>query len=141
MSDECEVMSDGGRRAAGEGRKGGQLAERTKAFALAMVRLYSGLPRTTVAQILGKQALRSGTSVGAQYREGTCARSSAEFVSKVESALQELEETCYWLELLSAASAGSPEQLRALLVEAQELTAMLVASARTAKARRARSAA
>jgi four helix bundle protein len=138
MSDECEVMSEEPRQTPGERRKGGQLAERTKGFALAMVRLYSGLPRTTVAQILGKQALRSGTSVGAQYREGTRARSPAEFVSKVEAALQELEETCYWLELLSAARAGSPDRLGALLMEARELTAMLVSSARTAKARRAR---
>jgi four helix bundle protein len=74
---------------------------RTKAFALDVIRLFSSLPKTSVAQVLGKQLLRCGTSVGAQYREATRSRSRAEFVSKIESALQELEETTYWLDLLA----------------------------------------
>ena len=119
-----------------ERQGGGQLAQRTKAFALDMVRLYSRLPKTTAAQVLGKQALRSGTSVGAQYREATRARSSAEFVSKIESALQELEETTYWLELLVEAGIASHEQTRPSLLEAHELMAMLASSAKTAKKRR-----
>src|SRR4030067_1356104 len=76
------------------------LRERTKRFALEIIKMYSSLPKTTEAQILGKQVLRSGTSVGAHYREGIRARSNAEFISKIEGALQELEETGYWLELL-----------------------------------------
>lgn len=76
------------------------LRVRTKAFALAIVRLYVSLPKTTEAQVLGRQMLRSGTSPGAHYREATRARSTAEFVSKIEGALQELEETVYWVELL-----------------------------------------
>jgi four helix bundle protein len=76
------------------------LKTRTKAFALRVIRLYSALPQTPVAQVIGKQLLRSGTSVGAHYREGARSRSDAEFISKLEGALQELEETAYWLELL-----------------------------------------
>lgn len=77
------------------------LPVRTKLFALRVIRLYAALPKTTESQVIGKQILRSGTSVGAHYREAKRARSTAEFVSKIECALQELEETIYWLELLA----------------------------------------
>ena len=73
---------------------------RTKQFALRIIRLYSALPKTTEAQVIGKQVLRSGTSVGAHYREAFRSRSDAEYIAKIEGALQELEETSYWLELL-----------------------------------------
>ena len=76
------------------------LKERTKAFALRIIRLYAALPKTTEAQVLGKQVLRSGTSVGAHYREAQRAKSNADFIGKIEGGLQELEETAYWLELL-----------------------------------------
>ncbi|MEW6543885.1 MAG: four helix bundle protein [Nitrospirota bacterium] len=71
------------------------IGPRTKAFALKVIRLYSSLPRSPEAQVLGKQLLRSGTSVGAHYRESRRARSTAEFISKIEGGLQELEETLY----------------------------------------------
>jgi four helix bundle protein len=76
------------------------LRRRTKEFALRIIRMYAVLPKSAHAQVLGRQVLRSGTSPGAQYREACRARSTAEFVSKVDSALQELDETEYWLELL-----------------------------------------
>src|SRR5436305_8182137 len=76
------------------------LQVRTKSFALRIVRLFCSLPKTTEAQVLGRQLPRSGTSVGAHYREAMRARSVAEFISKVEGGLQELEETSYWMELL-----------------------------------------
>jgi four helix bundle protein len=76
------------------------LITRTKDFALAIIRLYATLPKKTEAQILGRQILRSGTSVGAHYREAQRAKSNADFISKIEGGLQEIEETCYWLELL-----------------------------------------
>jgi four helix bundle protein len=76
------------------------LKARTKTFALRIVRLYVALPKTTEAQVLGKQLLRCGTSVGADYRESVRARSTAEFVTKIEVGLAELEEAIYWLELL-----------------------------------------
>ena len=114
-------------------RKGEDLHKRTKQFALRIIRLYSSLPKTTVAQILGRQLLKSGTSVGAQYREAARARSRAEFVSKIESSSQELEETFYWIELLSETGTISVEDSSSLLIEANEMMAILVSSARTAK--------
>ncbi|MCA1850711.1 MAG: four helix bundle protein [Acidobacteria bacterium] len=115
--------------------KSKDLQMRTKAFALRIIRLYSALPKTVEGQVLGRQVLRSGTSVGAHYREATRARSVAEFVSKVEVGLQELEETAYWLELLIESGIVNKTKLAKLLQEANELTAMLVSSARTAKRR------
>ncbi len=76
------------------------LSKRTTEFALRIIRLYSALPKTTEAQVIGKQVLRSGTSVGAHYREARRAKSNADFINKIEGALQELDETSYWLELL-----------------------------------------
>ncbi len=109
------------------------LRARTTEFALRIIRLYSSLPRTTEAQVLGKQLLRCGTSVGAHYHEATRARSAAEFVSKIECGLQELEESIYWLELLTAANIVPASRLRPLLQEAEELMAIFVSSAKTAK--------
>jgi len=114
------------------------MKERTKGFALRVVRLYASLPRSVIAQTLGKQVLRSGTSVGAHYREAVRSRSDAEYVSKFEGALQELEETSYWLELLADAGVCQPSAVAALRSEADELTAMLVACAKKAKSRRGR---
>ena len=76
------------------------LRDRTKAFALRIVRMFSALPKTTEAQVLGKQLLRAGTSIGANYREAFRARSKAEFIAKCGDSLREIEETAYWLELL-----------------------------------------
>jgi four helix bundle protein len=86
--------------------------------------------------VIGKQLLRSGTSIGAHYREGTRSRSDAEFISKIEGALQELEETAYWLELLSESGVVNPERLTDLQQEADELTAILVTCVKNAKQRR-----
>ena len=72
-----------------------ELVARTRDFSLEIIRFYSGLPRETSAQVLGKQLLRSATSVGAQYREVQRAKSAADFISKSEGALQELDETAY----------------------------------------------
>ena len=76
------------------------LRVRTKEFALRIVRMFVALPKTEVARVLGKQALRSGTSIGANFREAHRAHSKAEFVAKVGDCLKELDETSYWLELL-----------------------------------------
>jgi four helix bundle protein len=111
------------------------LRARTKGFALEIVRFYSSLPRTAEAQVLGRQMLRSGTSVGAQYREACRGRSDAEFISKVEGALQELDETAYWLELLVETQTAASDRIAVLLDEANQLTAILVASVRTVKRR------
>jgi four helix bundle protein len=111
------------------------LKARTKRFALRILKLSAALPRTTEAQILGKQLIRSGTSVGAHYREATRARSEAEFISKLGGALQEIEETAYWLELLVDGGIMPETRLKDLIKETDELTAILVASSKTAKSR------
>jgi four helix bundle protein len=108
---------------------------RTRAFALRIVRLYTSLPKVAEAQVLGKQLLRSGTSVGAHYHEATRARSNAEFISKLQGGLQELEETIYWLNLLIDGDIVKKEQLSSLCQEADELVAILVASVKTVKRR------
>lgn len=109
------------------------LKTRTKLFAVAIIRLYAVLPKSMEAQVIGKQLLRSGTSVGAHYREAIRARSSAEFVSKIEGGLQELEETCYWLELLAEADIVNSASLEQLFKEADELTAILITCSKNAK--------
>jgi four helix bundle protein len=111
------------------------LKERTKAFALRVIRLYAALPNTSVAQVLGKQVLRSGTSVGAHYREAQRARSTAEFVSKLNGGLQELEETVYWLELLGESETVDSCRLKSLNQEADELTAIFVTLIKNAKSK------
>src|SRR5262245_12031494 len=114
------------------------LRTRTKAFALRIIKLYSALPKTTEAQVLGRQVLKSGTSVGAHYREAGRARSTAEFISKVEGGLQELDETAYWLELLAESSIIAAHRLENLCDEANQLTAILVTCAKNAKRRKRR---
>ena len=109
------------------------LRERTKDFALRVIRLYSALPKKTEAQVMGKQFLRSGTSVGAQYREGYRAKSKADMVSKFEGCIQELEETRYWLELLVEVKIIAEGNMRDLISECDELISIFVSSVRTLK--------
>lgn len=111
------------------------LKERTKAFALRVIRLCSALPRSPVGRVIGDQLLRAGTSVGAHYREASRARSTAEFVSKLEGGLQELEESRYWMELVVNAALLPKSRLANLEGEADELTAILVACSKNAKAK------
>ena len=112
------------------------LGKRTKDFALRIIRLVVALPKTTEAQVIGKQLLRSGTSVGAHYREARRAKSDADFVSKIEGALQESDETIYWLELLAESGIVKPERLKPLTDECEELIAMFVAMAKNVKSRK-----
>jgi four helix bundle protein len=102
------------------------LRTRTADFALRIIKLYTSLPKTTEAQVIGKQVLRSGTSVGAQYREGHRAKSDADVVNKFEGVLQELDETDYWLDLLVKAGIAPAEKLAALIKETNELIAIFV---------------
>ena len=97
---------------------------RTKDFALRIIKLYVSLPRIAVAQTLGKQLLRSGTSVSANYREAYRGRSNAEFVSKLGDCLKELEETSYWLELLGDSETIQTRCLESLSDEASQLIAI-----------------
>ncbi len=118
----------------GKSVKDGQyLKVRTKQFALEIIRLYASLPKRTEALVLGKQLLRSGTSVGAHYREAQRARSNVEFISKFEGDMQELEETLYWLKLLEESGIVVGDQVSILQKEANELMAIMVTSVKTAK--------
>ncbi len=112
------------------------LKTRTKEYALRIIRLYTALPQSVEAQVIGKQLLRSGTSVGAHYREGMRARSDAEFISKIEGGLQELEESLYWMELLVEAQIMTELKLSELIKEADELTAILITCAKNARNKR-----
>jgi four helix bundle protein len=110
------------------------LRERTKQFALRVIRLFSALPRIAEADVIGRQLLRSGTSVGANFREAHRARSDAEFVAKVGDCLKELDETCYWLELLIDAEIVAFDRLSSLLEECNQLIAVMTTIAKKVKA-------
>jgi four helix bundle protein len=112
---------------------------RTRDFSLAVIRFYSRLPRETSAQVLGRQLLRSDTSVGAQYREAQRAKSIADFISKSEGALQELDETAYWLELIEGAGTATGGAVRDLRTEADQLISIFVSLIKRAKQNRASS--
>src|SRR5947209_16168345 len=111
------------------------LRVRTKQFALRVIRLYAALPKRTEAEVIGKQVLRSGTSVGANFREAHRARSDAEFLSKVGDCLKELEETCYWLELLVEGEIVPLNLLAALQDECNQLIAILTTISKKVKHR------
>jgi four helix bundle protein len=113
-----------------------ELSDRTKRFALRVIRLFVALPKTDLARVLGKQLLRSGTSIGANYREACRARSDAELVAKLGIVEQELDETMYWLELLAEAEVVTAVRLVELKQEAEELMGIIVTSIKTIKTRK-----
>lgn len=115
-----------------EGRKD-DLRDRTKRFSLRVIRMYGALPKTTAAQVIGKQVLRSATSVGANYREAYRGRSKAEFIAKAGDCLREIEETTYWFELLVEGGIVADGKLAPLKREADELTAIFVAIIKRAR--------
>ena len=110
-----------------------QLLDRTKDFAVRVVKLFRRLSRSPEAQVLGRQLLRSGTSVAANYRAACRARSRAEFVARIGVVAEEADETALWIELLSDTGIMKKELLEELLKEAKELTAIFTASRQTAK--------
>jgi four helix bundle protein len=109
------------------------LAARTKSLARRIIKLYVALPKDTLAQVPGKQVLRAGTSVGANYREANRARSKAEFISKIGDRLKEADETVYWLDLLADENVVSQTRLLPLHQEANELVALFVAISKRAR--------
>jgi four helix bundle protein len=111
------------------------LKVRTRMFSLRVIKMYGTLKSDTTSQTIGKQVLRSATSVGAHYREGIRSRSDAEIISKWSGALQELEETAYWFELLIGAEIVPESKLAELVKECDELIAILTASVKTIKGR------
>lgn len=113
--------------------KADDLRQRTKEYSLRNIRLFRKLSHSTEAQVIGKQLLRSSTSVGAHFREGYRARSTAEFISKLSGALQELDESCYWLELLIESEIVEKEKLLPLPNETNELIAILTTIVKSQK--------
>ena len=111
------------------------LRARTKKYARRIIRLFAALPKGSASQILGKQVLRSGTSVGANYREACRARSKAEFIAKIGDCLREVDETGYWLELLVDEEFVSKSKMEGLLDETEQLTAIFVTVLKNAKGR------
>ena len=112
------------------------LRDRTKQFALRVVRLYTSLPKDGAAQVMDKQVLRSGTSVSANFREASRARSDAEFISKLGIVEQELDETTLWFELLVESDIVPQGKLAPLREEAEELLKIIVTSIKNTKARK-----
>ena len=112
------------------------LKVRTKDFAVRIIKLFAALPKTVEAQVIGKQILRCGTSVGAQYRESQRAKSDADFISKIEGSLQELEETAYWLELVEEMKLFDSAKLEPLRSETKALIAIFITIAKKVKSRK-----
>lgn len=110
-----------------------ELKMRTKKFAIRIVRLFQALPHREDARTLGKQLLRSGTSVGANYRAVCRSRSKAEFLARLGIVVEEIDETVFWLELLVEANIVSQQRLGSRQQEAKELLAIFASSQLTAK--------
>lgn len=109
------------------------LKKRTKVFALQIIKLVESLPKNKTCDVIGKQLLRSGTSVGANYRAACRAKSLPDFISKMGNVEEESDETAYWLELLEESGHRNDEQLFAALKEANEILSITIASIKTAK--------
>lgn len=114
------------------------MKQRTKSFALRIIELVDNLPGGRAAEVIGRQLLRSGTSVGANYRAACRAKSVADFIAKMGIVEEEADECIYWMELLMEAKILPPARLQALMSEADELVAITVSSIKTAKANKMR---
>jgi four helix bundle protein len=114
-----------------------EMKQRTKQFALRVLKLADGLPKTRSGNAIGGQIVRSGTSVAANYRALCRAKSRADFINKTSIVEEEADESCFWLELLVDAGLLGSRQVQPLLQEANEITAILVASRKTAAGRQA----
>jgi four helix bundle protein len=110
-----------------------QLKQRTKTFALRIIRMTQALPRSREADVIARQILRSAMSIGANYRAAGRGRSKAEFIAKLGIVIEEADETVFWLELLAESGIMKPAKLRALLDEANQLLALFAASWHTLK--------
>jgi len=109
---------------------------RTKQFALRIIQLVQSLPKNPTAAVIGHQLLRSGTSVGANYRSACRARSTADFISKMGIVEEEADESLFWMELLVENNLMKKEKLKLLMQEADEILAITVSSIKTAKSRK-----
>jgi four helix bundle protein len=113
-----------------------ELERRTKEFSLNLIRFLESLPKNYLGETMGRELLKSGTSIGANYREANRAESKADFIHKLAIAEKEASETVYWLELMLEAGIGANQEAIGLMQEAKELLAIFTAAGRTSKARR-----
>ena len=113
-----------------------RLKERTKNFSLRVIKLVASLPRGITADVIGKQIIRSGTSVGANYRAACRAKSQADFIYKMTIVEEEADESIFWMELLVESKLVNTEHLADLMSEANQIVAMVVSSIKTAKLNR-----
>jgi len=109
------------------------LQDRTRKFALDVIKLTEKLQRDDASKILGRQLLRAGTSVGANYRAACRSKSKPDFISKMKTVLEEADESAFWIELLLDAAKTSPQAAQPLLTEANELVAIVASSVNTAQ--------
>ena len=110
-----------------------ELKQRTKKFGLDIIKLVESLPSTQAGRVIGNQLLRSALSVGANYRAACRGRSKADFISKIGITIEEVDESQHWLEMLAEAGIVTPDKLKPLMQESNELIAILTASAKTAR--------
>lgn len=113
-----------------------RLQDRTKAFAVRIIKAFSGLPKHEAARVIGRQFLRSGTSLAANYRAACRARSAADFISKISVVVEETDETLFWFELLVEAELAKNNLVEPLMNERQELLKIFSASLATTKRNR-----
>ena len=125
-------------RNAESGADEGGLKQRTKEFALRTVKIVEALPKRGTADVIGRQLLRSGTSVGANYRAACRAKSPADFISKMGIVEEEVDESLFWMELLIETGLVDESRLEDLMREAEEILAMTVSSIKTARRNRSR---
>jgi four helix bundle protein len=113
-----------------------ELKKRTKEFALRIIKLVNALPNNPTGRVIGNQLLRAGTSVGANYRAACRAKSKSDFIYKINIVEEEADESAYWLELIVESGLMPNSKIESLLKEANELTAIFVATNKTAKLKR-----
>lgn len=112
-----------------------EFKKRTKELALRIIKLVSSLPQNTVSEVIGKQLIRSGTSVGANYRSACRARSTADLIAKLRIVEEEADECLYWMELIVEAKLVDATNLKSIMLETNEILAMTVASIKTLMAK------
>jgi four helix bundle protein len=130
------MISEGGANQERNSMEPKDLKQRTKKFALRIIRLVESLPRGKITDVIGKQLLRSGTSVGANYRSACRAKSTADFISKMGTVEEEADESIYWMELLIESGLISKDEVGELLDEADQIVAITVSSIKTARRRK-----
>ena len=112
-------------------KRGGELRQRTYDFSLRIINLWKSLPKGTEYEVIGKQLLRCGTSIGANYRAATVGKSDRDFLNKIRICQEEADESCYWLALLADSGMIQAKKLESIRDEANQITAIMTASAIT----------